>query len=231
MKRIALFVLSVHVVILLWMALWMPVEHVKKKELAIRTIMQAPSPVQEIVSPPKQPFVASTTPASVSSTKVTKQAPTKKPLPKKPAKKKTVAKKPLSNKPVIPAKLLRDLQESIAKIEQKDHKGQAFGVKGPPKMHTGLKIDETSIGGGSNYVGSLIDCLQSALDLPEMGAVKVELKLRKDGSFAHMKVLHTVSKRNKQFLETELPSLSFPAFTGSLQKEKEHVFVITFCNQ
>lgn len=46
MKRISLFVTGLHILALLWMALWMPVKRTVKKPLTIRTIVEAPVQIQ-----------------------------------------------------------------------------------------------------------------------------------------------------------------------------------------
>lgn len=224
MKRITLLVIGAHMIVLLWMALWMPVKRHEKKPLVIRTIVQAPPPpALEVKSAPVvKKVVAKKPPAK------------KKPIPKKkvatkaPAKKKPIVAK---KKPTVSPNLIRQLQESIAKIEEKGHKESDRAALNAPKMISSLKIDEGSMAKASNYAASLIQCLQNALDLPEMGAVKIELTLNRNGSFSGMKVLKSASTRNQSFLQQELQTLKYPAFSGSLKNEKEHAFVLTFCNE
>jgi hypothetical protein len=93
-----------------------------------------------------------------------------------------------------------------------------------------LQIDSQSDTKESIYAANLIQCLQGALMLPGVGAVKVELTLRNDGNFVKMRIIDSKSNQNKVFLEGHLPRLSYPTFTGELKQEKEHAFVITFCN-
>ncbi len=231
MKRISLFVLGAHIAIMLWMALWMPVTREKKKPMAIRTVVATPVMELKTVSP-----VHTVASQGKSETAKKPAAPPEKPAPKKSAPKKKVVKKvapskPAKKKPEIPLSLLNQLQESMAKIEKGTTKGSGKKRSPTSKIITGLKIDEEGGFGGSNYVGSLIDCLQSGLDLPEVGDVRVELKLGKNGSYLNMKVIRSASKRNQELIESRLPLMKFPPFSGSLQKEKEHSFVITFCNQ
>lgn len=254
MKKIAYYVIAVHAFLVLWSALWMPSKKVDRKPLQVRTVMHVPQVVsspQPVVkqavqktapkpqTPKPQPAVAKTQPA------VAKPSPAPaKPAPKPvnaPAKKiaapapaPTTIARPAPKKssgPVVSADLVQQLQESIAKIDQKSHKESPKEILPAPKWVPQLKIDEESSGGEESlFVTTLVHCLQEALNLPEVGEVKVELTLKRDGSFVQMKVLRSESERNKKFLEQELKKLTFPPFDGDLKNEKEHAFVITFCN-
>lgn len=132
---------------------------------------------------------------------------------------------------MISPSLIKQLQESIEKIESGGTKSIPHRAISSRKMTSSLKIDEGSLREGDNFSSFLIDCLQSGLDLPENGSVKVELTLKNNGSFVRMKVLKSESSRNQKFLEGELHALKYPPFSGSLKNEKEHTFVITFCNE
>ncbi len=77
------------------------------------------------------------------------------------------------------------------------------------------------------YISFLIGYLQECLQLPDVGEVKIQISLRKDGSVETMKVMHTESAKNRKYLEEHLPNLSFPRIPGS----SSHSFLITFCNK
>ncbi|MBS0629549.1 MAG: hypothetical protein JSS30_04910 [Verrucomicrobia bacterium] len=258
MKRIAYYVIGMHMLFVLWSALWMPSKKVDKKPLQVRTVVHAPPPMQiaqpvaivkadvkkmgpapAVQRPTPTPAMQKPTPIPAAQ-KPAPVKPTPKPSPVKPTAKPSPAPAKKSapvakSGPVVPANLVRELQESIAKIDQTSHKDSpkalAPNSKLPnPKMVPQLKIDEESAGEESIFVASLVQCLQETLDLPEFGEVKVEIVLKCDGSFVKMKVLQSQSDRNRKFLEQELKTMSFPPFTGELKNEKEHTFVITFCN-
>ncbi len=244
MKRIAYYVIAMHLFFVLWSALWMPSKKVDKKPLQVRTVVHAPPPkpvVQAVVKsdvrkvaavPSSQPKPA---PAVQKSAPKPQRTAPPKPTAKKvasapaaPAKKAAPA---VKSSPVIPANLVQQLQESIAKIDQTSHKDSPKQIlPAPKKWVPQLKIDEECSGEESFFVSSLIERLQETLDLPEIGEVKVELVLKRDGSFVKMKVVHSASEKNKKFLEQELKTVTFPPFSGDLKDEKEHTFVITFCN-
>ncbi|NGX26389.1 MAG: hypothetical protein K940chlam6_00307 [Chlamydiae bacterium] len=218
MKRISLFVISAHVALLLWMVLWMPVKKVVKKSLQVRTVIEVATPTPASAPAPviKKEIAAAS------------QAP---PKPKKAAKKpikKAALQKPKG--PLVPDALIRQLQESIAKIEEKGHKDISKKAKVAPKQIPKLQIDAGSGAEESIYASHLVQCLQNALELPEMGTVKLELTLKCDGTFVQMQILQSASNHNQKFLQSQLHSLKYPAFNGLLKQEKEHAFVITFCN-
>lgn len=224
MKRISYYVLAIHCFFVLWSALWMPNKKVDKKPLQVRMVVQAPPKVAVALPPP-----AAVVKAVVQKTAPVKPTPIAKAAPVRPVAKKT-APAPVKSAPAVPANLVQQLQESIAKIDQKSHKDSPKEVMPAPKWVPELRIDEESTGEENLFVATLVQCLQETLDLPEFGSVKVELVLRRDGSFVKMKVLHSESEKNKKFLEQELKTVSFPPFNGNLKNEKEHLFVITFCN-
>lgn len=227
MRRIFYLVLGVHLLLIGVMALQMPNQKQKKKPLQVR---MAPPPL----SLPKKEAVA-----------VVAHAPLTKESPKLQNKKKEEGKKekPLSKthtlekktkaKPknlVVPENLVKKLEESIAKIEQKQDKEMAQPKISAPKWISTLKIDQEEQGSPGGFVESLILCLQNTLDLPEIGSVKIALTVKCSGGFVKMEVLESESQRNAQFLETELRRIQYPSFSGELKQEKEHTFVITFCN-
>ncbi len=224
MKRISLFVIGAHVAILLWMALWMPGKTREKKPLQVRTIIEVtatPAPAAPVAPTlRKTPVVKQTAPKKLIT-------PPKKVAKKSPAKKPEI--KP-TKKPVVLDALLHQLQESIAKIEEKGHKEVSKKSQIAPKRIPKLQIDGEYGKDENIFASNLVQRLQNALELPEMGTVKLELTLKCDGTFVQMRVLESASNRNQKFLETQLKALKYPAFSGSLKQEKEHIFVLSFCN-
>ncbi len=226
MKRIGYGVIAAHLLIFIWIALWVPAKKTEVKPLKVRTVVQTPPPPpkhEEMVvaknSPP--PPTPKATPIKKVAAKKPAPTPVKKPAPKAPVIKKM---------PAVSENLLQELQESIAKIEENSHKESPKRTLEAPKQITRLEVGQVIKGEENLFAAALIECLQSALDLPEKGAVKVELTLKNDGSFVKMEILQSKSERNKVFLEQELQMVKYPSFNGSLKKEKEHAFVITFCN-
>jgi hypothetical protein len=243
MKRIAYSVIALHLFVIFWSLLWMPSKKKRPQPLQVRTVVQAKPPPVQPPKPIQKPVVAAVKTEVKAKQPIFKPPTPVKPKPKKPPPPKIVRPKPTpkkiiqpvrsppqKSKPVISPDLVKQLQQSIAKIDQKSHKESPNDILPTPKWIPKLKIDEEFEGEESLFIATLIQCLQNTLDLPEFGEVKVELVLKCDGSFIKMKVLQSESERNKKFLEQELKTVSFPEFNGNLKNEKEHAFTITFCN-
>jgi hypothetical protein len=213
---------------------------------AVAAVIAPPSPKP---SPPQ--VVAKTTP---------KPAPQKKPAAKPTTaiaakKEPAIADKVVSkSKPPVPAKknppaqnrgkisdkLLKELEESIAKIENKSDKGYAgkkttATSRAVAPVH--LQIDSLASEdveeseGASDYTENLVRHLHQSLNLPDYGEVKIQLRLRQDGTVVKIAVIKTESEKNKKYLEERLPALRFPRFEGEYANKKEDVFILTFCNE
>jgi hypothetical protein len=138
----------------------------------------------------------------------------------------------------ISSSLVQELEESIAKIE--DHSGkmkknQKFIGKRAPSRSNPLQIDQLDFkeeaSESNDYVDILVRQLHVSLNLPDFGEVKIELTLRQDGTVAKLKVLNAESQQNRKYLEAKLPQLKFPQLSGFKPEEKEHTFVLNFCNE
>jgi len=217
MKRIFYFVIAIHFSALLWMALWLPTKKLKKKPLEVRTVVYMPPPPPKIVEikPKKMPAP------------IKKKKPTAR---KKPKAKKQPALVKKKKEPKVPDQLRQDLQNSIAKLTKKRDKDSSKNTLQVPKWTPQLKVEQVGTSDVAVFTSALIACLQNALDLPERGAVKVKLTLKKEGKFVKMHLISSESALNSKFLEREIPVVSYPSFSGQLKQEKEHTFVITFCN-
>jgi len=159
--------------------------------------------------------------------------PSQKPPPEKP--KKIAQKHPPPAKKTAQAlqkqKVLKELQETLAKIKIKQEEVQKSPLPLPKSIDT-LQIDraeekqeETS------YFILLVSSLKEALELPELGKVKLELTLLNTGQVQTVRVLQTESEKNKRYLEQQLMFFGFPPFTEELKNERSHTFVLTFCNE
>lgn len=147
---------------------------------------------------------------------------------------------PQQNRAKISDSLLQELEESIAKIENKSDKG-ATVKRAPDSSKTFAPIllqidspignDASAEEGESDYTDTLVSHLHRSLSLPDYGEVKIQLSLRQDGTVAKLIVLKTQSEKNKQYLESNLPRLRFPRFDGAYANKKEYTFILTFCNE
>jgi hypothetical protein len=144
--------------------------------------------------------------------------------------KKAATPTPAPPRATISEALRKELEESIAKIEQKSDKK----IESPNRSKNRvdpvvLRIDTESE--ESDYVGVLVAHLHQLLTLPEYGEVKIRLSLRQDGSVVKLTVLNAQSKENKRYLETALPHVRFPKLDGVYANQKECDFILTFLNE
>jgi hypothetical protein len=147
---------------------------------------------------------------------------------------------PSQNRAKISDSLLKELEESISKIENKSDK-EIAGKTIPPRdkalAPVSLQIDTPSYEfsnetkGSSDYTDVLVSHLHQSLRLPDYGEVKIQLSLRQDGTVCRIIVLKAQSEKNKQYLESRLPQLKFPPFDGAYVNKKEYTFILTFCNE
>jgi outer membrane biosynthesis protein TonB len=261
-------VLSVHVIFVSVLFFQSPFLPSKKqhKPILVKTIFpetstiadkKASSYISRASTPPQAspstPAVKKPTPSSLPKppqpkAPMEKKLPEKKesPLPKKPVaevkkNRNTQLTSPSSDLlPAISPSLLRELEESIAKIEDKSDKNRkaknpdSKGKLSPPMV---LQIDalnglaQENTDKAEDYASLLAQCLHASLHLPDFGEVKIELTLKQDGRVAKLKVLKTESEQNKKYLESHLPQLKLPHLKGSFAKQDEHTFVLNFCNE
>lgn len=262
-------VLSVHLIFVSVLFFQSPFLPSKKqhKPLLVKTILPETTTIAE---KKVSSYIsrASTPPQAGPATPVVKK-PTPSPLPKPPQPKAPIEKKlpekkesPLTAKPAAEAKmkiqntkppasssdplhaispsLLRELEESIAKIEDKSDKNRkAKNPDAKGKLSTPMVLQIDALNGlapensdnAENYASLLAQCLHASLHLPDFGEVKIELTLKQDGKVVKLKVLKTESEQNKKYLESHLPQLKLPHLNGSFAKQEEHTFVLNFCNE
>lgn len=173
---------------------------------------------------------------------VAKKTPPPKPVEKKPAPPKPVAKKPAPQpKPekqvvrsAIPDKrrqeLLKQIEESIEKIDKSSHKYSSDPVPEVPKTLGPLSIDKEPEPQVSAYQDELVSRLQLMLRLPDYGDVRVRLTLGRDGSVKRVEIVSSESLTNSAYVKDTLPSLRFAAFGSQYKGEKEHIFLLTLTN-
>lgn len=211
----------------------------------------SPKPVQKTAEATKQQQMpkAQTPPKKEQASKTAAQKPASSPAKQEPAiadkylgkTKQPTVKKSSSpqNRAKISDSLKKELDESIAKIENKNDKGVSkkatFGSKALAPIV--LQIDTPShelsneAEGSSDYKDVLTRHLHQCLSLPDYGEVKIQLSLRQDGTVCKVIVLKAQSEKNKQYLESNLPRLKFPRFDGTYAGQNEQTFVLTFCNE
>lgn len=197
-----------------------PAQKIKKKPLLVKTFNAAPRIQEKIAVSVSQP------PQKKASVKpVVQKQEVKKAISKKVNK--TTAAKPL--KPKV-SHLLQELEETIAKIDEKRDKDMPVKQLETPKWIKSLKIDtiaemeNDSEAGDNTYQDALIRCLKESLDLPEIGQVKMEVTIDEHGTVMKLRILSSESDKNKHYLEKNLQLIKFPSF------KTKKTFTFTFCN-
>lgn len=97
----------------------------------------------------------------------------------------------------------------------------------PPAPIKNLSIDQEKV---DESLKKIVEVMQTHLQLPEFGKVKLKLTLLADGSVKDIVVYDQESTANKVYLETHLKELNFPPLEQGAFKKDEETFNITFCN-
>lgn len=234
-KRVTSIVISFHllfITLLLFNPHKIPAQ--RNNHVKVRTVR----PMATVTSRPvvkKSPPKAPSSPAPTAKTN-----PTKKAAPATAAAKKPVAK--TSNKPAVieqgkPVKktppkkpeptdeIWNEIDQALAKIEKKSYSTPKHSLDLPKPL---IFVEESSFQemGNPSAMQQLMGFLHETLHLPEVGEVKIEISVLKNGSVAKVVVLSSESKKNKEYLQKHLPLLQLP-----MQFEDEKNIIITFCNE
>ncbi len=123
--------------------------------------------------------------------------------------------------------ILKNLKETLSKIETKAPPEASLPL---PKQIQSLQIDHAEKKEETDYFISLAHALKEELELPELGEVKLELTVSYTGQVLKLRILQTLSEKNRRYLELNLPRLRLPPFSEDLKNENAHTFTLTFCN-
>lgn len=131
----------------------------------------------------------------------------------------------------IPSSILKQLEESIAKIEQKDDKQCKSSTIVTASLSSKVVVTPAQEGPTlSSYTASLVKELTQMLQLPEYGEVKIKIKVSPAGRILELLVLQAESKVNKLYLEKHLPNIALPKYNEKVTLNNEQTFTLTFCN-
>lgn len=181
------------------------------KPMIVRTVAAYQKPKTEPIRkelPKKAATVAASPPPAKS---IKKSAPTK-PKPAQP-----VAK-------ALPNHLLTEIAQSLETLSTEAKASSQVSLQIPSPIQAKAELS-SSLKTDPSYAEALIAYLQTALDLPEYGEVKVKIEINRFGLLAGLEILETKSKKNGEFLKNRLPELTFPCLNGETQS-----FTITFRN-
>ena len=123
--------------------------------------------------------------------------------------------------------ILKDLKETLSRLETKAPPEAALSL---PKQIQSLQIDHADKKEETDYFISLAHALKEELELPELGEVRLKLTVSHTGQVLKLRILQTLSEKNRRYLELNLPRLRLPPFSEDLKNENVHTFTLTFCN-
>jgi outer membrane biosynthesis protein TonB len=246
LRLISTFVVSLHVVLLVWL-LWaapsLPAP-VKPKQLLIQTVQLTPkarSITKEIAQADVKPIAKPTPPpVKKKNEPVTKKEPPKpvvKTVPKPVAKvqpkpdSKPVAKaeskpKPVAKAPSEPPKKNVPSQAALSALKAKLAAIPAAATAVAPKSQDGEASYDLSL----VYEVELVARLKILFSLPEMGEVKVDLTINRQGKVMKLEIISSANAVNRKAIETRLPSIQFPDFGKAFVGEQTHTFKLTLTN-
>lgn len=173
-------------------------------------------PAPSIPPPPKKEAHPAPAKAAAPKPAAPKTAPTAKPKPS-PSK---------ENSPPKKDKIAQEIAKSldVLKSESKQSRQE---IKVPSKLQADLPPSSIA---DPTYPEFLIAFLQTNLELPELGTVKVKLEIDRFGHLVDCEVLEAQSKKNAEALKNQLPTLAFPCLNDYGIREASETFTITFKN-
>jgi len=220
LRRVISFVISLHlifIVVLLFTQNPVPPKRahpIKVRDVQPRVVAVESRPAKVVAPVSTKRPPAKPTPSSAPQKATAKLVTAKK---KAAAPSSTVKASPLPQpKTPPPPKIIEpewaEIDQALAKIEQK-----VYSVETPvvPKQFVGEDVDAL-----------LTTFLHEALTLPEVGDVRVELTVGKEGAVEKVVILSSESEKNRHYLLAELPKLRLP-----LQGEQVKTWTLTFSNE
>lgn len=222
LKQITPLVVSVHVLFIL-ILLWTPqrtspplAHHLKVHTVTPKTIATIQKPLRQ-TSVPSSPRPKASAPPSNRLPKAATPTPT---ATKKPMVVEKGKKQPPPQKKSAPsqAELWQGIDKALAQIEKKSYT--------LPKPSADISSGFTETASVEDRASALVEFLHGHLHLPEVGEVKIQLTVQKDGKVTKVVVLGAESVKNKLYLQEHLPLLQLPE-----QTELEKTWTLTFYNE
>lgn len=211
----------------------------KNKKVTVKTIKLKPAQ-----PPPMEEKMVAYTPPQEPKPKPKPKPPTPKPKKKTPPKQTAKPKEKPKPKPKPKIdekkqKLLKEAQETLAKIERRSDNINTSSAK---TTKISKRIDKLSLvsikstdeklsSSENNYRNELANHLKAQLQLPEMGNVEVKLIVDKSGRVEKVMILSSENDRNAEYISETLPTLKLPSFGKNFKGDNSHTFHITLTNE
>lgn len=234
---VARYVLLAHLLLLGWCALQAPPRAQKpvRHPVAVSTHLLIPPQPQKRRSsslpegggaqaaPPKTKMAEAKKEAMTPPKKVERPPPTKKAPPKSSPPQKPPEEAARSAPSGVRRELAEKMKESLSSLTPSSSASAAASVA-PPLVGP---LASESWQRQASYYDRLISFLEGALTLPEEGEVKISLTLSRNGTVSQMSVREASSRRNRTYIEQELPLLHLPPFEGEFSGHTSETFTIT----
>lgn len=254
-QRVTSIVISIHLLFII-LLVWTPTRplvqrthHVKVRTVRPAVIAKNPSrPSSQVSQTHRRPSSAPKPPTAKPNTSPKQTVQTSKPKTSQSSRDQTPKQTHTSKKPTVnekgkpikkteapkksppPADVWNEIDQALAKIETKSYPKEKPSLDLPQPL---TFLDESTPALAS-VEGSLDDRVESllvgflhdTLHLPEVGEVKIELTIKKDGTVSRVVVVSAESRKNKLYLEQHLPLLQFP-----MQLDQEKTWTLTFYNE
>lgn len=235
-NRIAVCVTLVHIFVLFGMTIdhWITGQPNKHRPIVIRTIqpLKAPTLAQSATpSPLKQSSTISSTPPIQQPKKQVSTITARK-------KESRHIKKSSKENKTIPQNTLQEIEKSLnalshPQIVKTQSQKPELLIPSIVKTNSSLRAsieppDQPTV--ATTYHLSLIEILQSSLQLPEVGPVRLKISLQAPGTIVSIQILEAKSEKNAHWLKEQLPLLDLPNFNDFGIVDGDLEFTITFTN-
>lgn len=252
--KVLSFVVSVHILLILTLCFSFKPNHERpnSKKICIQNVVLHPSSKSnkeslftQHVSPsskPQSPLASSTTfkpIESPESTKIKQEIKKNEKEKSKVTSKKTKAvpqtkKEDGKKSKEIDSSILKNLENNLKMVgsspskEVKTKETSETSFQGVSKLQSETLNENLNI--DLSYEEEIALYIRSFLVLPEFGTVKIQLTIKKNGHIESIKIVHSESSKNTDYVQTHLSSLKLTPF-GSFFKGIDHkTFTITLCN-
>ena len=250
--RLVLFVVTVHLALLLYLALQQDsVSLPLARKVKVRSVQlskapsEAPTHSANRAETPSKPMKKSVeTVAKMPSKKVSKAKKKVSPEKKKEKKKtevkkeKTPAKSNTTNVDTKRQEAVKKAQASLAKLTKVSKNSSTSNAieASAPRVEFAARTNvpstqsTSSVTNATTYENELTQRLRMELRLPEYGEVRIALILTRDGRVRHVEVTETQSAANRNYVQSKIPSIRFSEFGKRFPEEDTRRFVLILTN-
>lgn len=247
-NQIAVVIISIHIFLVFFMTIdhWLTFRPSPRPSMIVHTIQPQIAPVRitpssqsnpKPIAPPQNRISTSPTTPSPSKNKPVSPSSNKSPRPKVLSSKKETKKTNHSTPSLsIPEETIQKIEKGLTTLSSSPKTISKSEIHVPEVLNqksitsTQAEIETSTKPNETTYHLSLIEFLQSSLQLPEVGQVRLKITLSSPGIISSIQILNSKSEKNAQWLKTQLPLLDLPSFPDFGIVDNVLEFTITFSN-